>query len=192
MFVNRKKLALFTVMVICFAFDFSMAAAESDFRQKSWTKIETKHTIIRYKSDQDLLKFHKSVKYGHDLWNRFSSFHVIPVSEVKRMMIQKTDAVFERVQEILDMQKKFKTRTFINIYPDARELRKAYSMIYKEKCSIRAWYRFKNNTVYINADDIDAGMLAHELAHGIIDRFLLVKPPSETAEILARYVDSHL
>ena len=198
MFANCKckNSAIFTVIIICLAPIFlivpSMAAAGSDFGQKPWIQVETKHTIIRYKSDRDLLKFHKSVDYGPSLWNRTSSFSSIPVSEVKRMLIQKSDAIFERAQEILDMRKKFKTRTIINIYPDSKELKKAYSIIYKGQCRIRAWYRFRNNSVYINADDVHAGMLAHELAHGIIDRFLLVKPPSETAEILARYVDSHL
>ena len=40
--------------------------------------------------------------------------------------------------------------------------------------------------------DVHAGMLAHELAHAIIDHYLTVRPPAQTAEILARYVDSHL
>jgi hypothetical protein len=30
------------------------------------------------------------------------------------------------------------------------------------------------------------------MAHSIIDNYLLVRPPKATAEILARYVDSHL
>jgi hypothetical protein len=35
-------------------------------------------------------------------------------------------------------------------------------------------------------------MLAHEMAHSIIDHYLRVRPPHATAEILARYVDGHL
>jgi hypothetical protein len=35
-------------------------------------------------------------------------------------------------------------------------------------------------------------MLAHEMAHCVIDHYLLIRPPMATAEILARYVDSHL
>jgi hypothetical protein len=40
--------------------------------------------------------------------------------------------------------------------------------------------------------DLHEGMLAHEMAHCIIDYFLLVRPPVASAEILARYVDEHL
>jgi hypothetical protein len=36
------------------------------------------------------------------------------------------------------------------------------------------------------------GILAHEIAHSIIDNYLLILPPKATAEILARYVDEHL
>ncbi|MEH0019750.1 MAG: hypothetical protein V6Z89_08855 [Desulfobacter sp.] len=35
-------------------------------------------------------------------------------------------------------------------------------------------------------------MLAHEIAHAVVDHYLDVRPPRATAEILARYVDAHL
>ena len=85
MFANCKckNSAIFTVIIICLAPIFlivpSMAAAGSDFGQKPWIQVETKHTIIRYKSDRDLLKFHKSVDYGPSLWNRTSYFSIIQV-----------------------------------------------------------------------------------------------------------------
>jgi hypothetical protein len=44
----------------------------------------------------------------------------------------------------------------------------------------------------MNVNDLHEGMLAHELAHAIVDHYLLVRPPRPTAEIIARYVDSHL
>ena len=34
--------------------------------------------------------------------------------------------------------------------------------------------------------------MAHEIAHAIIDHYLLIRPPRATAEILAHYVDEHL
>ena len=191
MFFNSKYIIVFFALILCVAIDHSMALADSGFGQKPWTQLETKYTIIKYKSNDDLLRFHNEIDFGPGSWNRSSTFSSIPESEVQKMLIQKIDAIFKRAREILDMQKKIKN-IHINIYPDSKELKRAYSIIYRGKCNIRAWYRFRNHTVYINARDVHAGMLAHEIAHGIIDHFFKVKPPSETAEILARYVDSHL
>ena len=36
------------------------------------------------------------------------------------------------------------------------------------------------------------GILAHEMAHAVIDHYFGVKPPKATAEILAQYVDAHI
>ena len=44
----------------------------------------------------------------------------------------------------------------------------------------------------IRVQDINEGILAHEMAHAIIDHFFDIRPPRATAEILARYVDKHL
>jgi hypothetical protein len=44
----------------------------------------------------------------------------------------------------------------------------------------------------VNADDLTEGILAHEMAHSIIDHFLVIRPPKAATEILARYVDRHL
>jgi len=57
---------------------------------------------------------------------------------------------------------------------------------------VRAWYIYERNTIYLNVRDVNEGIVAHEMAHAIIDHYLLVRPPRATAEILARYVDEHL
>ena len=68
----------------------------------------------------------------------------------------------------------------------------AHQKIFEKPCRFRAWYVYELNTIYLNVDDVHEGMLAHEIAHSIIDHYLLVRPPKATAEILARYVDKHL
>lgn len=167
-------------------------AAGSDYGSKPWTDLPTRHTILKYKSDEDLLRFHKAIDYGPGKWNRGGSFSSVSRQELEEMLVQKVDAIFERAQKILDMRKKME-KISVNIYPDSNELKNAFSLIYRgAQCKLRAWYRYRNNTVYINSEDTHAGMLAHELAHGIIDHYFGVRPPPETAEILARYVDSHL
>ncbi len=104
---------------------------------------------------------------------------------------KKVDALFERAQDILDMHRKMEKIT-INAYHDKDQLHAAFKQVYRKPCRIRAWYEFKFHTVFICIEDVHEGMLAHEMAHGIIDHYLKVRPPTATAEILARYVDSHL
>jgi len=177
-----------TIIAVVFLFVFNIPTSLAD---QLWREIETKHTIIRYKTDQDLLKFHKSIKYGLAEWNKSPTWSTLSNAEIQKMLIKKIDAIFERTQTILDMKKKFKKLAII-IHSNAEELKKAYRSIYGGECKIRAWYRYRNNSVYLNAKDVFKGMLAHELAHGIIDHYLMVKPPGRTAEILATYVDAHL
>ena len=106
-------------------------------------------------------------------------------------LARKVDALFERVQEILDMRKKMK-RVKINLYPDKRQLAAAYQRLFKKTCGVRSWYLYEFKTIYSNISDIHAGMLAHEMGHHIVDHYLIIRPPRATAEILARYVDKHL
>jgi hypothetical protein len=112
-------------------------------------------------------------------------------NDIENEIKQKVDAVYEKVQEILDMRK-LMTRVTIYVTHDKKELRSLYQKIYKTPCHFRAWYVYESNTVYVNADDVHEGILAHEIAHSIIDNYLLICPPKATAEILARYVDDHL
>ncbi|MCJ7542674.1 MAG: hypothetical protein MUO88_23745 [Desulfobacterales bacterium] len=103
----------------------------------------------------------------------------------------KVDAVYEKVQEILDMRKSMEKVT-IYIVHDKQELHFLYQKIFKTPCHLRAWYVYELNAVYVNVDDIHEGILAHEIAHSIINHYLLIRPPKATLEILARYVDGHL
>lgn len=153
-----------------------------------WKRIETKHTIIQYETIKDLKKFDGKITGEFTLKSLFSaSYSKDPVGSIKK----KVDSLFERVQEILDMRGRAK-KVIINLYPNKKRLHEVYSNITGRKSHVRAWYIYELNTIYINKDDVHAGMLAHEIAHSIIDHYFAARPPRATAEILARYVDKHL
>lgn len=156
-----------------------------------WKSIESTHTIIRYQSIEDLAMFNNSIKYG--LAQTKAEINKKPQSHktLENIISEKSDILFERVQDILDMRRKMK-KVIINIYPNKLQLYKVYTQLFNEPCAVRAWYLFKRNTVYINASDLHEGILAHEIAHSVIDHFLFISPPPASSEILARYVDSHL
>ena len=155
-----------------------------------WKSLATKHTILHFQSQDDLKKFHNKINFGPSQWG-FSRLFTSSPPALAEKVTQQVDLLFERVQEILDMRKKMDS-VLINIYANREQLVDTFISIYHKPCNIRAWYRYKDNTIYLSINDLHEGMLAHELAHSIIDHYLLIRPPMASAEILARYVDSHL
>ena len=167
------------------------AVAAAGDNLEHWLAIETRHTLVLYRAPEDLARFDRKLKYGPSSRGLKSLFSQQSADNLKDRVTEKVDALFERVQEILEMRRKMKKPT-IFVYPNRQELHAAYRKLFNRPCNVRAWYQYSTNGVYLNARDLHEGMLAHELAHAIIDHYLLVRPPTATAEILARYVDSHL
>lgn len=157
----------------------------------AYRTLETKYTILHYRSLEDLEDFEDEIDYSGGIFSKL--FSSSDVDDLQKNVKNEVDALYRRVQEILDMRKKMNKVT-IRIHRNSKEIRRAYTKTYGRgrRGVPRAWFRYKNNTIYVNLDDLHEGMLAHEMAHAIIDNYLLVKPPRVTAEILARYVDRHL
>jgi len=157
-----------------------------------WSSLKTKYLTVMYENEKDLKTFDQNIDFSSGSGG-FSSFFNSGKSSgtgFEKKLTAKLDSLIEKVQLILDMRKPIKIT--VRIYPDKTALHGAYFNIYKKKKELRAWYIFEYNTIYVNARDLTAGMLAHESAHAIVDNFLAARPPRATAEILARYVDSHL
>lgn len=155
-----------------------------------WQTMKTKYLNLHYQSEGDLDTFDDKVEPVERLGS-FSSFSSDSFYDGPRgSLAKKVDTLVEKVQLILDMRKPIKIN--VRIYPDKEALKKAYFQVYKKNKSLRAWYIFEYNTIYLQVGDLFSGMLAHEVAHAIVDHYLDVRPPRATAEILARYVDAHL
>ena len=146
-----------------------------------WEKIDTHHTIIYYQSSEDLKRFNTKINFNA---STKKAALAIVISD-------KIDKLFKKSQQILGMHG-FIKNIKIKVFKNKQQLDNAYYKIYKKRSNARAWYTHEKLTVFIQLDDIFEGMLAHEFAHAIIDHYMIVPPPGETAEILARYVDTHL
>lgn len=180
-------------------------AAEGETTTGRWETLKAKYLTVTYENIEDLNLFNEKIDFFADA-NSFSSFlsflsanqpsgtklrgTKIERTALENKVIQKMDALVEKVQLILDMRKPI--TVIVKLYPDKTALQAAYFNIYKKKREFRAWYIFEYNTIYLNVQDLFAEMLAHEIAHAIVDNYLSVRPPRATAEILARYVGKHL
>jgi len=185
-----KKTILILVQLILFFFPLCGVVQGKTLGDIRWQSIETKYTIIRYQSLADLEDFDDSIDYYPGEWG-FKRLFSSKSSRMTVNLIKKVDALNLKVQQILDMRKRMKKVT-INIYHNKNQLHTAYYKIYGNPCKVRAWYIYEYNTIYINIDDVNERLLAHEMAHYVIDNYLSVRPPRNAAEILASYADKHL
>ena len=159
--------------------------------ETSWQHIESRYTIIKCETLKSLERFDDNIEFSPGEWGLKSLFSFSTSKDPIASIKEKVDALFERVQEILDMRIRMK-KIFIVIYPNKHRFHEVRKKMIGENFGFRSWYIFEHNTIYINANDIHEGILAHEMAHAIIDHYLTIRPPKATAESLARYVDKHL
>ena len=110
---------------------------------------------------------------------------------IKDILSEKFDAIFSKVQDILDMYPS-KIHVAINIYKTQEELDAVYEGIFNEPNTAISFYVYKTNTIYTVEDIVTENILAHEMAHCIIDHYFVILPPRKIQEMLAVYADIHL
>lgn len=156
----------------------------------TWQSLTTKSTIIRFQSQNDLERFNYNLDYGQG-GGFLGLFSGSGGSDISTKLAKKVDDLVLRVQEILDMRK-YMRKVQIDIYPNKEKLQEAYIREVGTSGEYRAWYMFNKHIIFLQSEDISAGMLAHELGHAVIGNYFQVRPPPATEEILARYIDAHL
>ena len=192
MSIAKPRKILLLHLWYCFFVLWTVGTVSADLSKNTpWHILDTKYTKIHYHSWKDLKKFNNNIDYSFSSMGLKWLFKKKSPNDIENEIKLKVDAVYEKVQEILDMRKSMEKVT-IYISHDKQELHSLYQKIFKTPCHLRAWYIYELNAVYMNVDDIHEGILAHEIAHSIIDHYLLIRPPKATVEILARYVDGHL
>ena len=104
------------------------------------------------------------------------------------------DNIVERVSKLLDMYP-YDVHFTINLYHANKDI----EMAFRELGGLRAlegvpiaFYSHKRKTIYVSIDKLTPGVLAHEIAHAIINVYFETPPPERMQEILAQYVDKHL
>lgn len=150
--------------------------------------LESNFARLAFSNKDDIARLEKKISFG-DSGGWFASSDPAAIEE---RLQHKIDAVYDKVQRILDMRKSQQQKVLVRVATDKTEQAATFFKVFKRNGSARAWYVYEYNTIYVNAQDVNEGMLAHELAHSIIDHYLAMRPPRASAEILATYVDKSL
>ena len=171
-------------------------SADKAYARPGWRHFATKRTVLYYQGEADLERLNRKLK-GRRRGGFLGLFAGKESGSTMESLGRKVDYLFENAQDLLDMHN-CKSRIKIMLYTYQNELNGVYADLtsqYNLSASDTdhiAFYFHKLKTVYISPENVTHGVLAHELAHAIIDHYFIIRPPSKVAEILAQYVDKHL
>ena len=173
-----------------------LSASAQASAQSAWRHFPTKRTVVYYQSEANLEKLNRKLKL-----RRSAGFLGLIAGKesgsITEGLERKIDQIFENAQALLDMHN-CKSKIKIMVHADQNEIDQAYSNLASQYdlSSVHtdriAFYFHKLKTVYISLETATEGVLAHEMAHAIIDHYFIIRPPSKIAEMMAQYVDKHL
>ena len=146
---------------------------------------------VFYANNVDLKKVDRRINLGFSNFYSPRKYKEIEGSLIENTISNKLDAIFNRAEEILDMYPA-KIHVAIDIYQNQKELDKVYEEFFNESNRAVSFYIYKTNTIYTIESQLNENILAHEMAHCIIDHYFVILPPRKIQEMLAVYVDVHL
>lgn len=155
-----------------------------------WQEIKGSGFVLYYKPGANLKKVERSIRHRYFL-SPLRSRYSDPSYEVTSRISLRLEAIFMRVQELLSMYPAA-MNIQVRMYRDREELGATHERILKFSGRHRSFYVHKLRTIFTSEQDISDSVIAHEIAHAVLDHYFNTVPPAKVAELLATYVDAHL
>jgi len=169
------KVALFVF------FTFSVSSVSSAY------ELKTRYTTITYNNEELIRKFNKELSLGRLSYLLKNRDSITIEDEVKN----KVDVIIERVETVLEMFPG-NLRFTIMLLSSEDEVQAVYKNKYGRSVDFIAFYSPRDKIIYVSVRDVDIGILAHEIAHVIVDFYYGISTPTKIHEVLAQYVETHL
>jgi len=150
-------------------------------------EIESRYATIVYEREDLLRELNDGVRLRSLSFLMKSRAGLTVADEVG----SKVDVVLARVEKVLEMfPKNMKFR--IVLLPSDKEVAKAYKRLYARNVDFISFYSPHDKTVYLSVNDANLNVLAHELAHVVVDHYFSISPPAKIHEVLAQFAETHL
>jgi hypothetical protein len=153
------------------------------FAQEEWDFYESNCCTIRYLDAEHLNTFTMRIG-GFRYTSRGLDDNPLNVKT-------RVDEIMEKVRATLDMYPA-DFHISIQLYPDYQSIEAIFRQFTHTGQVPLAFYANRTKSIYVNAGSITDGVLAHEMAHAVINFYFEVPPPAKMQEILAQYVDLHI
>ena len=131
--------------------------------------------------------------------NRRISVQWIPLGTVRpaspstpeQELAGKMDVLFRRVQEVLEMRPP-SAHVTIYVKKSTDGVQAAHNACYGTGTPAIAFYIFEDNAIYASVGRLSEEVIAHEMAHCIMDHFFGMRPPRQMEEMMAVYATEKL
>jgi hypothetical protein len=183
------KRKIYLILFIIFFISFSAGAAHP--YEEARSVFSSKFCTIFYDNYVDLKKVDRCVNLSFSDFYVPRAYKADPGLSIEGMIADKFDAIFSKVEEMLDMYPA-RIHAAVNIYKSQEDLDKVYEEFFNEPNKAVSFYIYKTNTIYTVESQLNENILAHEMAHCIIDHYFVILPPKKIQEMLSAYVDLHL
>jgi hypothetical protein len=150
-------------------------------------ELKTRNASVIYEKEDLLRKFNRNIRLGSLSYAARNKMSITVEDEVRN----KVDVILERVKAVLAMFPG-NLNFIIILLPSDTDVQKVYIGKFGKKVDFISFYSQREKIVYISVDDVRLGVLAHELAHVVIDFYYETPTPVKVHEILAQFVESHL
>ncbi|MDO8603139.1 MAG: hypothetical protein Q7O04_04770 [Candidatus Omnitrophota bacterium] len=185
----KMKVIKYLILIAIICLSISAKSAYSQEEDRSF--FSSKYCSVFYGNDVDLRKVNRRLNLGFSNFYNPRGHKESPGISTADIIADKLDAIFNKAEEILDMHPA-RIHVAINIYKTQKELDQVYEEFFNEPNKAVSFYIYKTNTIYTVESQLTENILAHEMAHCIIDCYFVMLPPRKIQEMLAVYVDVHL
>lgn len=152
-----------------------------------WQRVDSRYCTIWLEPNLETKKLNQKLK----TWMIRPQVARPSADTPDAQLAAKCDTIFRRSQELLDMYPPG-VHVTVKITSTRDAIQSVHAARYGIGTEAIAIYVFENNTIYAAAKEFSTSVLAHEMAHCIIDHYFGVRPPRKIEEMLAMYVDAHL
>lgn len=193
------KIGIFNLIIVLFLFmgcqalfaddspDLSMASDTSGWVARNGNRI-----TLLYPSDINLKNLEGRLR---SRWFSVSAvekdLYTNPSYGIEKRIIARLESILMRTKQILAMNPSF-MEIKIKVFRNRDELSQEYFRNFGSIQQYKSFYIHGLGTIYASMQDISDSVIAHEMAHAVIDNYFKVIPPEKIAELLTTYVDSHL
>ena len=150
-------------------------------------ELHTRYSIIVYNEDKELEMFNEGIYLGkyNFLLQREG------IRDVSDEVMLKTDFIYDRVSEILDIYPEGR-KVKIIICSSVAELQMIHERIYGHPIDSEAFYAPEIEVLFLTATSVELATVAHEFAHVVMQKYFREAPPVKIHELLSRYVARHI